>query len=58
MPEIRGPEFARQVQELPPKSGYAGCGTDQAIPPEVAFLQKPFRFATLTEQLRLLLRRG
>jgi two-component system cell cycle sensor histidine kinase/response regulator CckA len=48
MPEIRGPELARQVQELHPKSGYAEGGMDQAIPPEAAFLQKPFRFATLT----------
>jgi FixJ family two-component response regulator len=58
MPEIRGPELARQVQERHPKSGYAEGGMDQAIPPKAAFLQKPFRFATLTEQLRLLLRRA
>jgi len=64
MPEIRGPELARQVQEVHANihviymSGYAEGGMDQAIPPEAAFLQKPFRFATLTEQLRLLLRRA
>jgi hypothetical protein len=58
MPEIRGPELARLLQELHPKSGYAEGGMDQAIPPEAAFLQEPFRFATLTEQLRLLLRRA
>jgi len=28
MPEIRGPELARLVQELHPKSGYAEGGMD------------------------------
>jgi FixJ family two-component response regulator len=64
MPEIRGPELARRVQELYPNihviymPGYAEGGMDRAIPPKAAFLQKPFRFATLPEQLRLLLRRA
>ena len=65
MAEIRGLGLARQVQELRANihviymmSGYAEGGMDQAIPPEAALLQKPFRFATLTEQLRLLLRRA
>jgi signal transduction histidine kinase len=64
MPELRGPELARQVQELHPNihviymSGYAEGGMDQEIPPEAAFLQKPFRFATLTEQLKLLPRKA
>jgi hypothetical protein len=31
---------------------------DQAIPPQAALLQKPFRFATRTEQLKLLPRRA
>jgi two-component system, cell cycle sensor histidine kinase and response regulator CckA len=44
MPELRGPELARQVQDLHPNihviymSGYAEGGMDQAIPPEAAFL--------------------
>jgi FixJ family two-component response regulator len=64
MPEIRGAELARRVEELHPNihviymSGYAEGGMDRAIPREAAFLEKPFRFATLTEQLRLLLRRA
>lgn len=64
MPDLRGPELARQVQELHPNirviymSGYAEGGMDQQLPPEAAFLQKPFRFATLTEQLKLLPRRA
>jgi signal transduction histidine kinase/CheY-like chemotaxis protein len=64
MPELRGPELALQVQELHPNihviymSGYAEGGMDQQIPPEAAFLQKPFRFATLAEQLKLLPRRA
>jgi len=64
MPGLRGPELARQVQDLQPDlqviymSGYAEGGIDQQIPPEAAFLQKPFRFATLVEQLKLLPRKA
>jgi two-component system cell cycle sensor histidine kinase/response regulator CckA len=60
MPEL----LARQVQDLHRNihviymSGSAEGGMDHAIPPEAAFLQKPFRFATLTEQLKLLPRRA
>ncbi len=64
MPELRGPELARQVKLLHPDiriiymSGYAEGGLDEEIPPEAAFLQKPFRFATLMEQLKLLPRKA
>jgi two-component system, cell cycle sensor histidine kinase and response regulator CckA len=64
MPDLRGPELARQVKELHSgiqviyMSGYAEGGLDEEIPPEAAFLQKPFRFATLTEQLKLLPRKA
>jgi two-component system, cell cycle sensor histidine kinase and response regulator CckA len=64
MPELCGPELARQVRELHPNihviymSGYAEGGMDQEIPPEAAFLQKPFRFATLMEQLKLVPRKA
>jgi hypothetical protein len=55
MPEL----LARQVNiHVIYMSGYAEGGMDHAIPPEAAFLQKPFRFATLTEQLKLLPRRA
>jgi two-component system cell cycle sensor histidine kinase/response regulator CckA len=64
MPQLRGPELARQVQDLQPNihviymSGYAESGMDHEIPPEAAFLQKPFRFATLAEQLKLVPRKA
>jgi len=64
MPELRGPQLARQIRDLHPNihviymSGYAEGGMDQEIPPEAAFLQKPFRFATLTEQLKLVPRKA
>jgi two-component system, cell cycle sensor histidine kinase and response regulator CckA len=64
MPELRGPELARQIQDLQPNihviymSGYAESGMDHEIPPEAAFLQKPFRFATLAEQLKLVPRKA
>ena len=64
MPQLRGPELARQVRGLQPNihviymSGYAESGMDHEIPPEAAFLQKPFRFATLAEQLKLLPRKA
>ena len=64
MPELRGPDLARQVRDLQPDihvifmSGYAESGMDQQLPPEAAFLQKPFRFATLAEQLKLVPRKA
>ncbi len=64
MPELRGPELTRQVKMLHPKihvihmSGYAEGALGEEISPEAAFLHKPFRFATLLEQLKLLPRKA
>jgi two-component system, cell cycle sensor histidine kinase and response regulator CckA len=63
MPGLRGPELARRVQDIQPDvkvvfmSGYAEGLPEAELPPDSAFLQKPFRFATLLEQLRLIRRR-
>ena len=63
MPGLRGTELARQVTELHPQiqvvymSGYAEGFSDTELPPHSTFLQKPFRFATLLEQLKLLRRK-
>ncbi len=63
MPGLRGPELARQVAELHPAvhiiymSGYAPGILDNPIPTEAGFLQKPFRFASLVEQLKLVPRK-
>lgn len=64
MPGLRGPELARRVQNIQPDvkvvfmSGYAGGLPEADLPPNSAFLQKPFRFATLLEQLKLIRRRA
>jgi len=64
MPGLRGPELARRVQDIQPDvkvvfmSGYAEGLPEAALPPNSAFLQKPFRFATLLEQLKLIRRRA
>ncbi|HKI12182.1 MAG TPA: PAS domain S-box protein [Candidatus Acidoferrum sp.] len=64
MPGLRGTELARQVAELHPgiqviyMSGYAEGFPETQIPPEATFLQKPFRFATLLEQLKLIQRKS
>jgi hypothetical protein len=63
MPEFRRPELARQVQDRHPNIHVTdvrirGSWHGPGHPPEAAFLQKPFRFATLTEQLKLLPRRA
>ncbi len=64
MPSIRGIELARQVVELRPDihviyiSGYAQGLPEAQIPPGAAFLQKPFRFASLAEQLKLVSRKA
>jgi CheY-like chemotaxis protein len=64
MPGLRGAELARQTAELHPgiqviyKSGYAEGFPETQIPPEATFLQKPFRFATLLEQLKLIQRKS
>jgi PAS domain S-box-containing protein len=64
MPGLRGTELARRVQEIQPgvkvvfMSGYAEGLPEAELPPNSAFLQKPFRFATLLEQLKLIRRRA
>ena len=63
MPELRGTDLARQVRELYPgiqviyMSGYAAGFPETQIPSDGTFLQKPFRFATLLEQLKLIQRK-
>ena len=64
MPVMRGPEVARQITKLHPSvhvifmSGYAEGLPESQLPANSAFLQKPFRFATLLEQLKLVRRRS
>ena len=63
MPGLRGPELARQVAELHPgihlvyMSGFASGFLDSPIPADTGFLQRPFRLATLGEQLKLVPRK-
>jgi two-component system cell cycle sensor histidine kinase/response regulator CckA len=63
MPGLRGTELAKQVAEIRPDirviyiSGYAQNLPEAQIPPDAAFLQKPFRFASLAEQLKLVTRK-
>ena len=63
MPGLCGPELARQVAELHPgihviyMSGFAPGFLDSPIPSDASFLQKPFRLATLGEQLKLVPRK-
>jgi two-component system, cell cycle sensor histidine kinase and response regulator CckA len=62
-PGLRGTELARQVAALHPgihiiyMIGYAAGFLDSPIPQDAGFLQKPFRFASLTEQLKLVPRK-
>lgn len=64
MPGLRGPELARQVAALHPKvqiifmSGYAEGLPEAQLPEGSVFLQKPFQFAMLLEQIKLLLQRA
>jgi PAS domain S-box-containing protein len=64
MPTMRGPELARRVTKLHPAirviymSGYAEGFPEEQLPSNTTFLQKPFRFATLREQLKLVQRRA
>lgn len=64
MPGIRGTELARQVSEFHPDvhiiymSGFAQSVPEAHIPAGAAFLQKPFRFAALAEQLKLVPRKN
>lgn len=64
MPGLRGPELARRVSQRHPgvrvvyMSGYAEGLPEMQLPLHCAFLQKPFRFATLLEQLKLVQRKS
>jgi two-component system, cell cycle sensor histidine kinase and response regulator CckA len=64
MPGLRGAELAKQVAEFRPGvhvifiSGYAQSLPEAQIPAGAAFLQKPFRFASLAEQLKLVTRKA
>jgi PAS domain S-box-containing protein len=63
MPEIRGTELAERVSRLHPgvqviyMSGYAQGLPEAQVPHGASFLQKPFRFASLAEQLKLVPRK-
>ena len=63
MPGMRGQELARRVATVHPEvqvvymSGYAEGFPEAQLPANSVYLQKPFRFATLLEQLRLIRRR-
>jgi two-component system cell cycle sensor histidine kinase/response regulator CckA len=64
MPGLRGTNLAKEVLALRPEiqiiyiSGYAQNLNETQIPRGAAFLQKPFRLASLGEQLKLLPRRA
>jgi two-component system cell cycle sensor histidine kinase/response regulator CckA len=64
MPGLRGPDLARRVARAHPEvqviymSGYAEGLPEVQLPDNSMFLQKPFRFATLLEQLKLVRRRA
>jgi two-component system cell cycle sensor histidine kinase/response regulator CckA len=64
MPGLRGSELARRVSQVHPEirvlymSGYAEDFQESQLPEDSVFLQKPFRFATLLEQLKLVRRRS
>ena len=63
MPVMRGPELAKRITESRPEikvlfmSGYAEGLPETELPPGASFLQKPFRFAALLEQLRMMERK-
>jgi two-component system cell cycle sensor histidine kinase/response regulator CckA len=64
MPGLRGPDLARRVARAHPEvqviymSGYAEGFPEAQLPDNSIFLQKPFRLATLLEQLKLIRRRA
>jgi two-component system, cell cycle sensor histidine kinase and response regulator CckA len=64
MPRLRGSELAQQVAEFRLgvhvifMSGYAQSLPEAQIPTGAAFLQKPFRFASLGEQHKLVARKA
>jgi len=63
MPGLRGTDLAAQVRALRPNikviymSGYAEGISETQLPDDAQYLQKPFRFATLLNLLRLALRK-
>jgi two-component system, cell cycle sensor histidine kinase and response regulator CckA len=63
MPHLRGTELARRIVNVHPEiqviymSGYADGFHESEVLENAIFLQKPFRFATLLEQLKLVRRR-
>jgi two-component system cell cycle sensor histidine kinase/response regulator CckA len=63
MPGLRGNELAQRVVQCHPEvrviymSGYAEGLQESNLPENSVSLQKPFRFATLLEQLKLVRRR-
>jgi two-component system cell cycle sensor histidine kinase/response regulator CckA len=64
MPGIRGIELAERVTQSHPDvhviymmSGYAQGLPEAQVPSGASFLQKPFRFASLAEQLKLVSRK-
>jgi len=60
MPGLRGTDLSSRIVSIHPDirivymSGYAEGFGEADLPPNAAFLQKPFRFATLLEQLKLI----
>jgi two-component system cell cycle sensor histidine kinase/response regulator CckA len=60
MPDLSGPDLHRHILELQPDiqvlfmSGYAECLSHTKLPADARFLQKPFRFSVLLENLRQL----
>ena len=64
MPGLRSTELAQPVEEHRPSihviyiSGYAQSLSEAQIPAGAAFRQKPFRFASLAEQLKLVPRKA
>ena len=63
MPGLRGTDLAAKVRALRPNikviymSGYAEGISETQLPEDAQYLQKPFRFATLLNLLRLTLRK-
>lgn len=59
MPGMRGTELAQEMRQVRPEvqvifiSGYAQTLPEAQIPRGATFLQKPFRLASLAEQLKL-----
>ena len=60
MPGLRGPDLQGQIVELQPEiqvlfmSGFAAGLPEKKLPSGARFLQKPFRFSALLENLRQL----